>query len=106
MDCHKQNGDPNAPPYTFAGTLYDGRGGASPIGGATIHLIDGNGMDAIAVTQTNGNFWSTDPIVLPAITFVSLCPSDPTPMPTAIGGANDADCNRAGCHTSGFRVHL
>jgi len=111
LQCHIQGGE--GMPYTYAGTLFDSRGGAAPVAGATIHVIDANGMDAIAISQANGNFWSTDPITFPAVAFVSLCP-DVRPMigllaePQAAGGlSEDASCNRpgGGCHTSGARVH-
>jgi hypothetical protein len=99
--CHRQGGE--GMPYSIAGTLYTGNGGAMTVPGATIHIIDANGMDAIAVSQTNGNFWSTDPITCPAVAFVSLCPKVGA-MVTPLA-APDASCNRAGCHTAGFRVH-
>lgn len=100
--CHHQGG--MAPPYSYAGTLYTASGGAMPQAGATIHVIDSMGNDAIAVTADNGNFWSTDLVSFPAIAFASLCPDVP-PMVTPLGAA-DGNCNTSGCHTAGFRLHV
>ena len=100
--CHHQGGE--GPPYTFAGTAYTRSGGATPAAGVTIHMIDVDGNDVIVVTQANGNFWSTDLVSFPVVAFGSLCPAV-TPMLSAIGD-NDGSCNTAGCHTSGFRIHV
>jgi hypothetical protein len=101
--CHHQGGMDMAPPFTFAGTIYDGPGGTTPVAGATFHLIDALGTDVIVQSQTNGNFYSTDLLTFPVIAFASACP-DVKPMVTPIGEA-DGSCNRSGCHTSGFRLH-
>lgn len=100
--CHYQGGE--GPPFTFGGTLYASSGGAAPLAGATLHLIDALGTDVVVVTQANGNFWSTDLVTFPVVAFASQCP-DVQPMLTPLGDA-DGSCNRAGCHTSGFRVHV
>ncbi len=101
MSCHRQGGD--ATPYALAGTLYADAGGAAPVAGATLHFMDTAGLDAIVITAANGNFWSVDPITFPLVAFTARCP-DVVPMVTALGEA-DLGCNRAGCHTSGFRIH-
>lgn len=100
--CHYQGGE--GPPFTFAGTLYGDSGGRAPLSSATLHLIDALGTDVVVATQANGNFWSTDLVTFPVVAFASLCP-DVKPMATPLGGA-DGSCNRAGCHTSGFRLHV
>ena len=100
--CHHQGG--MAPPYTFAGTLFGSSGGAQPIAGATIHLIDAMGTDVVVVSAANGNFWSTDLVVPPVLAFASSCPTV-VPMIAPIN-TTDGSCNTSGCHTSGFRVHL
>jgi hypothetical protein len=101
MSCHRQGGD--ATPYAFAGTLYADPGGTTPAAGVTMHLMDAVGGDAVVVTAANGNFWSFDPLTPPLVAFVARCP-DVVPMLTPIA-ETDLGCNRAGCHTSGFRVH-
>lgn len=100
--CHHQGGE--GPPFTFAGTLYANPGGGTALGGATLHLIDALGTDVVVTTQRNGNFYSTDLVTFPVLAFASLCP-DVKPMATPLGDA-DGSCNRAGCHTSGFRTHV
>ncbi|MEZ4402558.1 MAG: hypothetical protein R3B06_21220 [Kofleriaceae bacterium] len=101
LSCHRQGGD--GTPFTFGGTLYTDQGGTAPAPGITIHIKDGAGGDAVAVTATNGNFWGTDPVAAPAVAFIATCP-DVIPMQAALASA-DGTCNRSGCHTEGFRVH-
>ena len=100
--CHHQGGE--GPPFTFGGTVFASSGGGAPLAGATIHLIDALGTDVVVTTQSNGNFWSTDLVTFPVLAFTSLCP-DVKPMLTPLG-ETDGSCNRAGCHTSGFRMHV
>jgi hypothetical protein len=100
--CHYQGG--GGPPFTFGGTLFADSGGSQPVAGATIHLIDANGTDILVTSQTNGNFWSVDLVTFPVIAFGSLCP-DVLPMVTPVRDT-DGSCNKSGCHTSGFRVHV
>jgi hypothetical protein len=99
--CHHQGG---ATAFTFAGTLYDATG-ANPVGGATIHLQDEVGNQATAISHANGNFFSADGFVMyPAKAFTSLCP-DVNGMVGPVDMTTGANCNTAGCHTAGFRVH-
>jgi hypothetical protein len=100
--CHYQGGD--GPPFTFAGTLFTSSGGTKAVAGATFHLVDVNGTDVVVTTRDNGNFWSTDLVAFPVVAFASLCP-DVAPMRAPLG-EGDGSCNRAGCHTSGFRLHV
>lgn len=102
LGCHSQGGE--APPYSFAGTVYDGPGGMAPVAGVTIHLIDSAGTDVIVTSQANGNFWSTDLVTFPVVAFGSACP-DVVPMLVPLGDP-DGSCNASGCHTSGFRIHV
>jgi hypothetical protein len=100
--CHHQGGD--GPPFTFGGTLFTSSGGTKEVVGATLHLIDAAGTDVVVTTSKNGNFWSTDLVTFPVVAFATLCP-DVKPMIAPLE-AGDGSCNRAGCHTSGFRLHL
>lgn len=100
--CHYQGGEGS--PFTFGGTLYADSGGRTALAGATFHLIDALGTDVVVVSQLNGNFWSTDLVTFPVVAFGSLCP-DVVPMIAPLAGT-DGSCNRAGCHTSGFRLHV
>lgn len=101
--CHHQGG--GATPFTFAGTLYDAAG-SNAVAGATIYLQDQVGNIATAVTHGQGNFFSTDGFVMyPAKAFASLCP-DVIGMVSPVDMTTGANCNTAGCHTRGFRVHV
>ena len=101
--CHHQGGMDGAPPFTFAGTLYDGSGGGNPVAGATLHLIDMLGTDVVVQTASNGNFYSLELLTYPVLAFASPCPTV-TPMLSPLG-ESEGSCNQAGCHTAGFRVH-
>lgn len=103
LGCHHQGGMDGAPPFTFAGTLYDSPGGAMPVGGGSFHVIDALGTDVVVQTEANGNFYSLELLTFPVIAFRSTCP-DIAKMLSPVGDA-DASCNRSGCHTSGFRLH-
>lgn len=101
--CHHQGG--GATPFTFAGTLYD-RTGMTPVANATIYLQDQFGNIATALTHVQGNFFSTDGYVMyPAKAFATLCP-DVVGMTGPVDATTGANCNTAGCHTAGFRIHL
>ncbi|MEO8701881.1 MAG: hypothetical protein ABI867_17685 [Kofleriaceae bacterium] len=101
--CHHQGGQDNAPPFTFAGTLFDGAGGTQAVAGASVHLIDVLGTDVVVQSQSNGNFYATELLTFPVLAFTSQCP-DVKPMLTPVREA-DGSCNASGCHTSGFRLH-
>lgn len=100
--CHYQGGE--GPPFTFGGTLFADSGGRMPLAGGTFHLIDALGTDVVVKSHGNGNFWSTDLVTFPVVAFGSLCP-DVKPMLAPLH-ETDGSCNRAGCHTSGFRLHV
>ncbi len=101
--CHHQGGA--APPYTFAGTLYDAAG-SQPVAGATIYVQDAAGNVATAISHPNGNFFTADGFVFyPGRVFVSRCP-DVIEMLGTVDEITGANCNTSGCHTAGFRVHV
>jgi len=101
--CHEID---DGPRFTLAGTLYDSAAGTAPIAGATILVTDAAGTTAELVTQANGNFWTSEPLVFPVQVSASRCP-DTAPMVGAV--AAPGDCNAGGCHAAGSatgRVHL
>lgn len=101
--CHHQGGA--ATPFTFAGTLYDGAG-MTPVANATIYLQDQFGNIATTLTHAQGNFFSTDGFVMyPAKAYATLCP-DVVGMTGPVDATTGANCNTAGCHTAGFRIHI
>ena len=67
LGCHRQGGD--GTPFSVAGTLYADTGGTAPAAGVAIHVLDAAGADVAMITATNGNFWSTDPLVAPAVAY-------------------------------------
>lgn len=103
LQCHHQGG---ATAFTYAGTLYTDEVGTAPVSGATIHLQDEVGNTSTVITHANGNFFSLDGFVMfKAKAFVSLCPTV-VPMTGPLTMDTGANCNTAGCHTTGFRVHV
>lgn len=103
-DCHGcHDGSRSAPLWTVSGTLYDSVSGANPVAGATLHITDARGQSLTLITQGNGNFYTGTPVTYPLTVSGSQCPynvamSGTVPAP--------ASCNAAGCHASGFRIHL
>jgi hypothetical protein len=105
----------NAPPFTYAGTLYTTSAGTTPLGGATIFIKMG-ATEKKVITASNGNFFmSAAPagIDIPtnantATTKASDCAANPTavPMSGALvqGGGNCNNCHRNGGTTS--PIHL
>jgi hypothetical protein len=100
--CHFQGG--SGPPFSFAGTLYTDMSGSAAVAGASLHLTDAMGSDILVTTAGNGNFWSGELLTYPAAIHASSCP-DTIAMIAPIG-ESDGSCNRSGCHTAGFRVHV
>lgn len=90
--CHRNSG---GPAFTIAGTLYTDRSGNATVGGATIVVVDGNGVTAKLVTATNGNFWTSEPLATPYYLRASQCPSDIAMVSLPQSG----DCNSASCHS-------
>jgi len=103
LACHHQGGMDGAPPFTFAGTMFDSSGGSAPIAGGAFHLIDALGTDVLVQTEANGNFYSYEFLTFPVVAFRSTCPD----VRRMIAPIHDTEgsCNASGCHTSGFRLH-
>jgi hypothetical protein len=92
LSCH---GAGVGPAFTLAGTLFGDAGGAQPVAGATIHVLDASLQELTIVTGAGanaGNFWTDVPVTFPLSVAASTCP-DVTPMPTQ---APIGDCNS--CH--------
>lgn len=90
--CHRNGG---GPVFTVGGTLFTDRGGNGLVGGATIVVVDGDGVTAKLVTASNGNFWTSQPLAPPLLVRASQCPND-VPM---ISLSQSGDCNSASCHS-------
>jgi len=100
--CHGAENE--GPTFTIAGTLYTDAVGTAPVPGATIHIIDANGVDIPVISRANGNFYTTQQIAFPIKTHVGLCPN----VRQMIGAVQQTggDCNSAGCHGTTFRVNI
>ena len=94
LDCH---GD-----FGAAGTLFSNAQGDSPIVGSHVQIIDANGKLFEMVTATNGNFWTRDRVKEPVTAFTSDCPT----LILMGSPAPSGNCNQAGCHDAGSRIHL
>jgi hypothetical protein len=101
MACHAPGGE--GPTFSLGGTLYDGIAGTA-VAGATIHVLDADGNDITMLSAANGNFWTTQAVAFPVTTHASACPTT-IPMVSAVTETG-ADCNSAGCHADGFRIHV
>jgi hypothetical protein len=100
--CH--NGGGLGETYTAAGSLWNRRTeGGSPIAGAYIYIIGGDGKVIELMTAQNGFFWTDEPIAAPIRTYASGCPS-------SLGMEDDTsgNCNTGvgGCHSLGNRIYL
>ncbi|HEY5947414.1 MAG TPA: hypothetical protein VIV40_18045 [Kofleriaceae bacterium] len=88
--------------FTLAGTLYTNSTGNTAFPGATITIIDANNKSIDIVTNLNGNFYTTQAIAFPVLTFASSCPSS-TKMNVAVA-ATGRGCNT--CHVGGTNDQL
>ncbi len=103
LDCHQDGfGDPNAPEFTAAGTVFPAIDSefCEGVEGATLTFKKMDGTDLVLTTNSVGNFWTTEAIQptgptieyqgrtlamnrdLPAIAACNACHSNPP-----VGGA-------------------
>ena len=99
LNCHV-GGD--APRFQVGGTIYSALGGGSPVVGATVRMVDANGVEHVAISARNGNFWLTEAVALPLTVQASSCPSTLNMVSQSTVG----NCNSGGCHDSDFRIHI
>jgi hypothetical protein len=93
LTCHNGQAQ-GANVFTFAGTVFKDTAGTIPKTGATVIVIDSAGTVSKAVTQANGNFYSSDPLVAPYSVGISECPPPSIPM---VENFSDGSCNS--CHS-------
>ncbi|HUS28175.1 MAG TPA: hypothetical protein VMZ53_06690 [Kofleriaceae bacterium] len=105
----------NAPPFTYAGTLYTTAAGTAPVAGATIFVKMG-ATEKKVLSANNGNFWmgpapagiNAPTNAMTATTKASGCALAPNhvPMVGALvqGGGNCNNCHRNGGTTT--PIHL
>lgn len=87
QSCHNHG-------FTLAGTVYRSAINNTGYKGATITIRDSASRTLDVVVQTNGNFYTSEPIAFPALVMASACP-DTTKMTAEVA---NGDCNSAGCH--------
>lgn len=102
--CHTPS--TGGPTFSIAGTLYVDAAGSAPVAGATIHVIDADDNELTLVTKQNGNFWTSAPVVFPLAVFASRCPDSAAKVAPVTAADDGGNCNGAGCHAAGFRMHL
>ncbi|HEY3354333.1 MAG TPA: hypothetical protein VGQ83_13860 [Polyangia bacterium] len=88
--------------FTLAGTMYTDAAGSAKAAGVTVHVSDANGQTLALVSGNDGAFYTTQAITFPVSIRASKCPTVQE-MPAQ---ASSGDCNQAGCHASGNRVHV
>ncbi len=104
--CHSVGGTGGA--FTMSGTAYTtAAGAAAPQVGSIVRIfgMDGNTLITQAVTDSAGNFRSTDPIpagsYITDITECGITPLEIRPMVARVNTASaDMNCSRNGCHGS------
>jgi hypothetical protein len=89
--------------FTLAGTLYNA-GNTAIVAGGSITVKDANGAMFDMVSQSNGNFYTSQAIVFPIAVYASQCPAS-TPMSETIA-TGSGGCNKSGCHASGAQGHV
>jgi hypothetical protein len=97
LSCHASG---QTPALTLAGTVYTTATGGTAVSGATVTIVDSNGITTKLVTTAQGNFFTGAAIAFPATVSVSKCPNIAV-MPTQV---TSGDCNS--CHGSTMRIHL
>lgn len=98
LTCHG-SGAAGAPIFTVAGTLHSSPQN-TPLGGASIVVVDAAGQQIQLVSGTNGNFYTAMALTLPLRVRASKCPSD-----VAMGqAATSGSCNS--CHQTGNPINL
>jgi hypothetical protein len=102
IECHAREGE--GPRFTLSGTVYDGLASTTPVTGATIRVVDADGVEITLISARNGNFYTAQAVAFPVQVQGSRCP-DTRAMATPVTQA-DGDCNMGGCHDADFRVFL
>ncbi len=92
--------------FTLAGTMFAAASGATPLAGATVTVVDAAGQTVDVVSQSNGNFYTSQAIAFPVTVTASVCPSI-APMLAKVTATMDG-CNKGGCHVAGAQgvIHL
>jgi hypothetical protein len=95
--------------FTLSGTLYSSISGGSYVAGASITVKDAAGHTFDMISQSDGNFYTSNSIQFPVTVYASECQISQTSqvMTDSITSGNGG-CNKSGCHTTASqgRIHL
>jgi hypothetical protein len=67
LRCHSANGEAASKPFSFGGTVFPSADSelCEGVAGVTVRVTDSAGRTASAVSNSVGNFWSTEPLTPP-----------------------------------------
>ncbi|MEZ4239818.1 MAG: c-type cytochrome domain-containing protein [Myxococcota bacterium] len=89
--CHSP-GHGEAPNFTVAGTAFADLAGTEPLVGATVHVVDADGVGRDLVTNAVGNFYTQQPVTMP---FTATITAGGTTLSMS-QSPSDGSCNS--CH--------
>jgi hypothetical protein len=95
--------------FTLAGTLYSSATGGTAVAGASITVKDSTGAMFDIVTQSNGNFYTSQSVHFPVTVYASECQiSQMSQVMTDSIATGQGGCSMTGCHTTSAqgRIHL
>ena len=104
QDCMQCHGD-----FGLAGTLYTTATGSTAIAGATITVKDASGQMFDMVTQANGNFYTTNSVVVPRAESGRASARSARPaqmMVSQVQSSSGGGCNMSGCHRTTGQGHI
>jgi hypothetical protein len=95
--------------FTLSGTLYSSVSGGTVVAGASITVKDAGGNTFDMVSQSDGNFYTTNFVQFPVTVYASECQiSQMSQVMTDPVNSGQGGCNKSGCHTTASqgRIHL
>ena len=76
LNCHTAGSgageEGEVPSFSLAGTVFADASGTEGLEGATVHVTDAEGTLVTMMSNAAGNFYTTDPIVLPVTATVEI----------------------------------
>jgi hypothetical protein len=95
QSCHNHG-------FTLAGTLYTNATGNTGFAGATMSFVDAANKSFDLVVNSNGNFYTSQPITFPVLIIASACPS----AVKMEGSAPNGTCNACHVGATSDQMHL
>jgi hypothetical protein len=102
MSCHGPGG--GAPRFTLAGTVFASPATDVPEPGATVVIVDANGVETRLVSARDGGFYTRRTLAYPLQVKVSRCPTTGV-MTMAVPAPGNCNACHTGVGAPG-RVHL